>query len=437
MRKNTILIVLLLTFSWWVNSCAQKEAIAIDPDGFGSTSLDNNVKILFNIDKTTSLTGARILIGGGILTETSENNGISNLTVKMLLKGNDQMNADQITEKLDFLGAQVAADCFRDFTAINIVCLSKNFEEAFNIISRSLIAPTFPETELEKLKIEIEGTIRAESDDQERSSAKLYWKTIYGDNAYGLPLYGTVENIRKIDAAAIKGHCQKYMGGNNIIVAFSSDLPLEKLMAIVSTLRELPSDAETIPTPNLQLQTGKEGFINYDRNQSFIFYGYPLKHLSAADVPLLMSANEVMGRGIGSRLWGLRQKEQLAYTVYSQFGLNKYDAIFRAGIGTDTSKVAIALASLDREMKKLYDDGITEGELADARVRIKNSLIYQIDQKEKRAINMAYYEFIGYGYKFINELIAGVDKVTVAEANRFIKENFTPDKLYLAVVGKK
>jgi predicted Zn-dependent peptidase len=88
-------------------------------------------------------------------------------------------------------------------------------------------------------------------------------------------------------------------------------------------------------------------------------------------------------------------------------------------------------------MKKLYDDGITEGELADARVRIKNSLIYQIDQKEKRAINMAYYEFIGYGYKFINELITGVDKVTVAEANRFIKENFTPDKLYLAVVGKK
>ena len=110
---------------------------------------------------------------------------------------------------------------------------------------------------------------------------------------------------------------------------------------------------------------------------------------------------QTMGAGVGVRLWYLRQTEKLAYAVYTQWQVAKYATQFRAAIGTDTSKVRQALASLEREWDRLVKDGITDMELANAKVNMKNGLISQIESKAGRANNMANYEYLGYGYHFV------------------------------------
>ncbi|TFH65305.1 MAG: insulinase family protein, partial [Candidatus Zixiibacteriota bacterium] len=204
MKKIQVFWLILLAF--WVSSGypLAAESLKIGTDGYGKTTLANGITVLVNEDKTTSLSSGRILIGGGILTETAANNGISNLMIRMLLKGNSAMKAEQITAQLDFLGANVTANCYRDFADISFTSLTENFDKVLEIISNSLLAPTFPAEELTKLKGEVEGEIKASNDDQSTVSSKLFWKTAYGNEGYGLPTLGTLESIARPTAGDIR-----------------------------------------------------------------------------------------------------------------------------------------------------------------------------------------------------------------------------------------
>jgi len=437
---KTKAIILVLLAAALMLQCKMQTVggpLTIGADGYGKITLSNGLVAVVNQDKSTSLSAARIIIGGGVLTETSATNGIGNVMIKMLLKGNSKMTADQISEQLDNLGASVSADCFRDYTSISLSCLTENFDKALGIIATSLETPTFPDAELTKLKAEIEGQIKGANDNQTQASSDLFWKTAYGDQEYGLRTVGKSEVVSALNAADIKAYFEKYAGGKNMVVAISTDLPTDQIGQLIqNTFGSVKSEAEPIPAPKLVMQPEKTGFISFDRNQSFIFMGYPLERQDPKGVAEINLLHQTMGAGVGVRLWYLRQTEKLAYAVYTQWLLTKYSTQFRAAIGTDTSKVKQALASLEREWDRLAVDGITDAELATAKVNMKNSLIFQIDTKMGRANNMANYEYLGYGYKFVLDQIKLADSITLADINDFVKAKLTADRRYVSVVGK-
>jgi len=206
MKKYVIFIAAIgLTALLILSGCGESYSrIEMGKDGYGKTTLANGITLLINHDESTSLSAGRILFGGGTLTESAEDNGITNLMVRMLLKGNKNNTAAEISEQLDFLGASVSADCFRDYSAISFVSLTENFDKTLQIIAECLISPTFPEEELTKLKQEVDGDIKASDDSQPQASSKLFWKTAYGDAGYGLPTLGTAASIEKITVDDIK-----------------------------------------------------------------------------------------------------------------------------------------------------------------------------------------------------------------------------------------
>ncbi len=222
MKQYIYTLAVSLLFSLMILSgCGESfSKIEIGSDGYGKTTLSNGITLLVNHDESTSLSAGRILIGGGSLTESVENSGITNLMIRMLLKGNSINSAAEISEQLDFLGANVSANCFRDYSAISFVSLTENFDKTLEIISTCLLSPTFPEEELVKLKHEVDGDIKASDDDQTQACNKLFWKTIYGNAGYGLPTLGTAESIENITAADLKEHYQKYVGGSILTKCF-------------------------------------------------------------------------------------------------------------------------------------------------------------------------------------------------------------------------
>ncbi len=440
MKKTTIYtaVVAIAAIALFATCSQRPGSLEIGPDGYGKTTLANGITLLVNHDESTSLSAGRILIGGGVLTDNAGNNGLTNLTAKMLLKGNKTMTAAEITEKLDFLGANVSVDCFRDYSAVSFNSLTENFDQVLEIVSLSLAAPTFPAEELAKLKHETEGNIKAIDDNQGQASSKLFWKTAYGDAGYGLPTLGSVETMASVTVEDVRGHYESFVGGDNLIVAIATDLPPKDVVSLVQRrLGDIKHAADPVAVPDGKLQDEHEGFMSFERNQSFIFTGFMMDRQALPEVAKLSLLNEVMGNNVGSRLWFLRQKEKLAYAVYTQVIVDRYGTVFRAGIGTDTSKVTRALASLDREWNKLIDHGITSEELDDARINLKNNLIYRIDRKAGRANNMAYYEWVGDNYRYVLDLIDTADRIKLDEVNAFVKEQFTPDSKYVSIVGKK
>ena len=441
MRKFNLIVVCamlgLLALMGCSGSSSSEADVKLGEDGYGMVTLPNGINVLVNQDKTTSLTAARVLIEGGVLTETDKNNGITNLMMNLLLKGNSKMGADQISQRLDFLGANVSTLCTKDYSALSFIALTENFEDVLDIISQSLMTPTFTEEELIKARHEAEGAIKSNNDSQSASSSDLFWKTAFGSQNYGLPYYGTEESIAGITASDIKAHYHNMVAGNNILVSITTDMDVDSALSMIEKyFADLPAGQKLNLATGLNLQSEKTGFIPFDRNQSFVYTGVILNHLEPRQVAYIVLLNEIMGNNVGSRLWFLRQKEKLAYNVFTTYDLFQNCATFKAGIGTDTAKVQQALSSLDREWTKMVNEGITAEELQDAKVNMKNNLIYRIDKKSSRANYMAYYQHIGYNYRFVLDLIDMADKITLQELNDFIKTEFTPERKFLSVVGK-
>jgi len=63
-------------------------------------------------------------------------------------------------------------------------------------------------------------------------------------------------------------------------------------------------------------------------------------------------------------------------------------------------------------------------------------MMFFVDRKTNRANNMAYYEHVGYGYRFVLDMMELTDKVTLGEINSFLQSSFTDDAHYISVVGK-
>ena len=222
-----------------------------------------------------------------------------------------------------------------------------------------------------------------------------------------------------------------------MIICVSSDLAPDDVLALVENhFGGLTPTAEGIAKPDKSLQSDRLGFVSYDRNQSYVYKGAILDHLTPSEIPLVILANNIFGSGPGARLWPLRFQEKLAYEVYSQYSTNKYGAYFRAAIGTDTSKVKTAMASLDREWNRLINEGITDEELTWAKVTAKNFLIFGIDTKANRVANMVFNEYEGYGHRFGLDVISRLDGVTRNEVNTFLKNRITPECTFTSVVGK-
>ena len=437
-RHTCFLFLLLLSLMITRGCDVDTGNFSLDADGYARSELSNGIHVLMNLDESTALTSARILIGGGVLTETAETSGITNLMVRMLLKGSEKMTGAEISEELDLMGASVAVNCYRDYSTISFTTLSQNFLQVLNIISASILSPTFPQDELTKLTLEVKGEIVSSDDNQSRASSKLFWKTAYGEQSYGLPTLGTESSIAGITSADLREHYNAYVGGKNLLISVATDLDVHQmLVTLEERFGKLKRDAIETQAPILSLQAETDGFIAFERNQSFIYMGFVLDHLPPADVPCLILLNEIMGANVGSRLWYLRQEEKLAYTIYTQYATDKYGALFRAGIGTDTLKVQTALTSLNREWDKLISSGVTESELTDARINMKNNLIYSIDRKSNRANNMAYYHWVGYNYRFVFDLIEMADQVTLVEMNAFIKYRLTDERKYVSIAGKR
>ena len=226
-------------------------------------------------------------------------------------------------------------------------------------------------------------------------------------------------------------------GCRNIEVAVATERPAEKISQLIdSRFSAIRAEADVVPAPTVDLQSERTGFNSFDRNQSFIFMGYILDRQTPREIAAVNLLHQIMGSGVGVRLWYLRQTEKLAYAVYTQWLVTKHAMQFRAAIGTDTSKVKQALASLEREWNRLVKEGITESELATAKVNMKNSLIFQIDNKAGGAGAMANYEYLGYGHRVVLDQIALADSITLSEVNDFVEEKLTEDRRYLSVVGK-
>ena len=129
----------------------------------------------------------------------------------------------------------------------------------------------------------------------------------------------------------------------------------------------------------------------------------------------------------------LREKLGLAYEVSSVYPARVDNSYFEIYIGLDKKNIDVAKKGIETIMKDLCENKVDEQELKDTKNFVKGVYLLDHQSVEKQAYYLIFREMLGQGYKYDEEYIDILSKITaddiIKTANKYF--NREPYKLVL------
>lgn len=369
--------------------------------------------------------------------------GLASLTAAMLDEGAGSRSALEIADAVDFLGADLAASSTSDASFVDLHVPVARVGNALPIMADIVARPTFPETELKRLREERLASLLEAQDDPEQLVQFAFPRVVYGAaHRYGSPGMGTATSLKAIVPADLHAfHAAQYRPSNALVVVTgdvtaASIVPLlERTLgswhgAAGGTVTRVP-DAPQLTARHVYL-VDKPGAA-----QSQIRIGWIGVPRSTPDYFALRVLNTVLGEAFTSRLnHNLREVHGYAYGANSRFDMRATAGPFYATAGVQTDKTVESLKEFFTELANIHQP-VSAEELQKA----KNYLALQLPRNfetERAAASALAQAFV---YKlpadYYQTYGSRVAAVTAEQVRRAADSYIQPDRFAVVIVGDR
>jgi predicted Zn-dependent peptidase len=403
--------------------------------------LKNGMSLLLMEQHEVPLISFNLLVKAGSVADPAGKEGVASVTAELLRKGTKTRSADQLSAELDFIGGAMGASATFDYTGANAEFVKKDISKGLDLFSDVLLNPQFPQDEVTKLlKQRIDG-IKAAKDQAQAVIGNYFSAYLYGSHPYARPSAGDEKSLAAITRDDVQKFYQTYYSPSNAILAVVGDFSSAEMER---TLTEkfgawTGRPAPPVTIPDASPFSGKKLLLvdKPDSTQTFFVVGNVGISRTNPDRVYINVINTLFGGRFTSMLNSeLRIKSGLSYGARSSFSERKARGPFLISTFTrnETTEKAIDL-TLD-VVKRLHEKGITEEELKSAKTYIKGQFPPTIETNDQLAGTLTQIELYGLDENEINGLYARIDSMTMADAQRVIKQYFPLDDLVFVLIGK-
>jgi len=392
--------------------------------------------ILIQENHSTPIVSMCAYFKGGIRHENQSQNGITNFTQKVLLKGTEQFNAEEFAFRTEAIGSSMVTFTDKDAFGAHTSVLSKHLEQAFELFLDAIFHPTFPTEEAEKERQMILAEIEEGRDEIYSLCLELCDKTLFKDHPYRLPIKGEPETLSALGRDDLVGWHQKWYHPNNLIFSIVGDVQAERIAEkAFNYFEKIPKGKlPKFVAPTENIHGKREGAIELEKRQLAIALGF-LAPPAADDSRFTFEVLNGVLSGMGSRLFiELRDKKGLAYSVGSRYEPVLDYGIMKTFMGTAANQEKAAKEGLIEELMKLRDFDVQEEEL----LRTKRFLVglYEIGRQKNytQAMRYARYEMLGLGWRVANLYPKKIESVEVGQIRELAVRYLDPENFSCAVV---
>ena len=146
--------------------------------------------------------------------------------------------------------------------------------------------------------------------------------------------------------------------------------------------------------------------------------------------------NNLLGGGMSSRLFqNIREKEGLAYAVFSELTPYSDAGMFTVYAGTAKETVGQVIDLTIKEFRAMKESPVSEEELTRAKNHLKGSLMLSLESTSSRMSNLARQELYFGRFYSLDEILASIETVTLAEVQSLAHAFFRPDQIAVTVLG--
>ena len=163
---------------------------------------------------TRKMPGARsisfcALIQAGSRDESESEYGLSHLLEHVIFKGTDKMNARQIAEAFDFIGADINAATAKEYTTVYTRVMEEYLGRAVEIIIDMIRNPLIDEDDLESEKKVVLEEINMHMDSPDEMAHDFLAGEIWENHPLGHSILGREETIEKAGSEYLRGFLKK------------------------------------------------------------------------------------------------------------------------------------------------------------------------------------------------------------------------------------
>jgi len=404
-------------------------------------ALRNGLIILSAEDHKLPILEIRVIIKAGSVFDPKGKEGLANLTIKSLLRGTKRYSALEIYEVIEAVGARIGEWAGYDYSQISISLLAKDLDLILDIISDLLFNPSFPDTEIKKLKSEITAGILRDEGQPYYLLAREFYQTLFAATPYSHPTVGKKESVEKLTREDVLDFYNKYYIPNNIFLVIVGDFKREELISKIEDIFGKVPRGEPLEFsfPEVKRLSGRKAKIitKEEVNQSYIMLGhFGIKEGEEDMIPVRV-LNFIFGAGtLTSRLGKeIREKRGLAYDVGSYFDRRLYSGAFVCEMQTEIKNTQEAIKIILNEIAKIKKEGVKLEELKRVKRFYTGNFPLTFDSYGEKAGLMTNIELYHLGEDYLGKFKERIEGLSLEMINEMAKRYLDYENLLLVIVG--
>jgi zinc protease len=404
--------------------------------------LDNGLVLQVVERPALPIVTVQLGVRAGSARDPADGAGTASLVADLLTEGTETRTARQIADEIEFVGGRLGAGVEADFARAAVTVLARDLDTGLELLADVVQHPAFRPEDVERVKKEVVGAIRADEDHPATVARKAFRKALFGDHPYGHPPEGDADSVAAIVPDDLAAFHATYYRPNDSVLSFVGAVTVKQARKKAKAAfgdwkrRDVPAmeAAPVAPPAGIDL-------IRIDRpvTQATVILGHlGLTRTNPDFYPAVVMNYILGGGGFASRLVNnVRERQGLTYGIGSGFNAMAEPGSFRIQFQTRNDQANQAIRSSLDELRRIRDEPVSDRELADAKANLVGGFPMRVDTNAETADLLTFIEMYHLGTSYFSDYLERVEAVTAADVQRVARQYLHPDDMVWVVVGNQ
>ncbi len=403
---------------------------------------DNGARVYFVAAPELPMVDLQIIFDAGAARD-KDKAGTAVLTNGLLAEGAGDLNANQISERFDELGARFGYDAQRDMANLTLRSLSddKVLNPALDTMALVLSQPTFPKEAFERERKRMLIGLEQRKQSPGALADEAFYKAVFKSHPYAVMPSGYEDTVGSLTIDDLKAFYKRYYVASNAVIAIVGDLNRSEAEQVAATIvAQLPQGTPAEKLPDVANLNDQEVIkLEHPSTQTHILLGQPGMKRGDPDYYALYVGNHILGgSGLVARLSNeIREKRGLAYSSYSYFLPMRKDGPFQIGLQTRNDQAEEALSVVRETLKTFIENGPTAEEINASKKNITGGFPLRISSNKKILGYIGMIGFYGLPLDYLDTFNEKIQAVSAADIQDAFKRRVNPDTMVTVLVGQQ
>jgi zinc protease len=364
-----------------------------------SVTLDNGLKIIVKKRGQLPLVSITMAAPGGLRAETEKNNGVSNLTALVMLKGTKKRSENQIIPVIEEIGGRINAFSGMNSIGLSMSLMSQDLDAGLDVFEDVVKNSTFPEDQIEKQKKKVIAAIREQDTDIFENGMLYLLNELYGDHPYGMRILGEAQTVTPLKRKDILSFYEEHLVPAKAVLTVAGNVDVGYTMSVL-TKKFSNWKGEGIGIkmqPVAPLEGIKEKDISMYKEQTLFLMGFQGVKITNKEKYALEVISAFLSGSDGLLFHAAREGEGLSYASGAVSVPQVDKGYFVLYIATTEDRLEEAEKTAQDVLKEVLNGQLPEEDIVAAKNRLISQHAHSLEANLPVSMTVTLDELYGLG----------------------------------------